>query len=336
MGDSEDRKIVPDVITAVMKGAGAVVAGGVGLGGAWLACSALFVNHNMPLPSAIDARRYSFPSSSGGLVSWYGDEAGEGRPVVLVHGVSPYASAHEVQPLFESFQGERPVYAIDLPGFGFSERTDRVYYPELYADTLIEWIESYLPGSAQPVDLIALSLSCEFAAIAASVRPELFHSLTLISPTGLADSGEAGASEQVLRLSSMPVWSQALYDLLTTRANIRHSLRKRLGRAPDEALVDYAYRTSHRPGARFAPLHYLSGHLNTRGIREFYGALSMPVLVLADEDHALADFVIQRQNWWIESAPGAGGLPHFENLTGTMLLLDDFWQHLPAPAAIEG
>jgi pimeloyl-ACP methyl ester carboxylesterase len=69
------------------------------------------------------------------------------------------------------FRGQRPVYAIDLPGFGFSERTDRVYYPELYADTLIEWIESYLPGSAQPVDLIALSLSCEFAAIAASVRP---------------------------------------------------------------------------------------------------------------------------------------------------------------------
>ena len=64
MGDSEDRKIVPDVMSAVMKGAGAVVAGGVGLGGAWLAYSALFVNHNMPLPGAIDARRHSFPSSS--------------------------------------------------------------------------------------------------------------------------------------------------------------------------------------------------------------------------------------------------------------------------------
>jgi pimeloyl-ACP methyl ester carboxylesterase len=336
MGDSEDRKIVPDVMTAVMKGTGAVVAGGVGLGGAWLAYSALFVNHNIPLPGAIDARRYSFSSSSGGLVNWYGDEAGAGRPVVLVHGVSPYASAHEVRPLFEGFREARPVYAIDLPGFGFSERTDRVYYPELYADTLIEWIESYLPGSAQPVDLIALSLSSEFAAIAASVRPELFHSLTLISPTGLADSGEAGASEQMLRLSSMPVWSQAFYDLLTTRANIRHSLRKRLGRSPDEAFVDYAYRTSHRPGARFAPLHYLSGHLNTRRIREFYGALSMPVLVLADEDHALADFVIQRQNWWIESVPCAGDLPHFENLAGTVLLIEDFWRHLPVPALIEG
>jgi len=336
MGDSEDRKIVPDVMTAVMKGAGAVVAGGVGLGGAWLAYSALFVNHNMPLPEAIDARRYNFPSSSGGLVSWYGDETGEGRPVVLVHSVSPYASAYEVQPLFEGFREARPVYAIDLPGFGFSERTDRVYYPELYADTLIEWIESYLPGSAQPVDLIAVSLSCEFAAIAASVRPELFHSLTLISPTGVAESGEAGASEQMLRLSSMPVWSQAFYDLLTTRANIRYSLRKRLGRAPDEALVDYAYRTSHRPGARFAPLHYLSGHLNTRGVREFYGALNMPALVLADEDRALADFVIQRQNWRIESVPGAGDLPHFENIGGTMLLIEEFWQHLRAPAAVEG
>ena len=341
MGDSEDRKIVPDVITAIAKGAGVVVAGGVGLGSAWLAYSALFVNHNMPLPDAIGARRHRFPSSSGGWVSWYGDETGQGRPVVLVHGVSAYASAYEVRPLFERFRGERPVYAIDLPGFGFSERTDRVYYPELYADTLTEWIESYLPGAPQAVDLIALSLACDFAAIAASARADLFHSLTFISPGGLAETGQHPASDQILRLSSVPVWSQAFYDLLTTRVSIRHALRKSFVRGPDEALIHYAYLTSHQPGARFAPLHYLSGHLFTGGIRGLYGGLSVPVLVLADEDDylsydALPEFLSQHRNWRVASVPGTRSLPHFENITGTLLVMDDFWQGLPAPAAIEG
>jgi hypothetical protein len=62
----------------------------------------------------------------------------------------------------------------------------------------------------------------------------------------------------------------------------------------------------------------------------------MPVLMLADEGHALADFVIQRQNWRIESVPGGGSLPHFGNAGGTMLLIEDFWQHLRAPIEIEG
>jgi pimeloyl-ACP methyl ester carboxylesterase len=338
MGDSEDRKIVPDVITAIAKGAGAVVAGGVGLGSAWLAYSALFVNHNMPLPDAIGARRHRLPSSSGGWVSWYGDEAGEGRPLVLVHGVNAYASAYEVRPLFERFRGERPVYAIDLPGFGFSERTDRVYYPELYADTLVEWIESYLPGAPRAVDVVALGLSCEFAAIAAAARPDLFHSLTFVSPTGLVEGGQAAASDQILRLSSVPVWSQAFYDLLTTRAAIRHSLRKSFVRGPDEGLVHYAYLTSHQPGARFAPLHYLSGHLFTDAVGEFYGALSMPVLVVEDEDNPdeLPGFVMQRPNWRVASVPGAMSMPHFENITGTLLVMGDFWQGLAVGAGVEG
>jgi len=29
-------------------------------------------------------------------------------------------------------------------------------------------------------------------------------------------------------------------------------------------------------------------------------------------------------------------LPHFENIGGTMLLIEEFWQHLRAPAAVEG
>jgi len=335
MGESEDRKIVPDVITTIAKGAGAIVVGGVGLGSAWLAYSALFVNHNMPLPDAIGAERHRFPSSSGGWVSWYGEDAGGGRPLVLVHGIGVTASAYEMRPLFERFRGERPVCAIDLPGFGFSERTDRVYFPELYAETLIEWIESYLPGSAQPVDLIASSLSCEFAAIAAAARPELFHSLTFVSPTGFEAAERRGPSEQALRLSSVSFWSQGYYDLLTTRASIRHALRKRFVRGPDEGLVHYSFQTAHQPGARFAPLHYLSGHLFIERIREFYAALDRPVLAIANEDDnishdLLPEFVAHRPNWRMEIVPEAKSLPHFENITDTLRTMGDFWRNLPA------
>ncbi len=334
MAESEDRRIVPDLITTLAKGAGAVLAGGVGLGGAWIAYSAMFVNHQMPLPDAIDAPRGRFSSYGGGHVSHYGDESGSGRPLALVHSVNAAASACEVRPLFEAFRGERPVYAIDLPGFGFSDRADRVYFPELYADTLIEWVEARLPQG--PVDLVALSLSSEFAAIAASRRPDLFHSLTLVSPTGFDDLDHRAASDQIFRTASFPVWNQPFYDLLTTKRSIRYFLKKTFAGPVSEDLVDYDYRTSHQPAARFAPFYFLSGHLFTPGIRDVYAGLTTPVLVIANEDDyvtldALPEFVSAHPNWRAVRVAGAKSLPHFENLGDTLDVLTGFWQSLPIP-----
>jgi pimeloyl-ACP methyl ester carboxylesterase len=343
MAESEDRRIVPDVITTVAKGAGALLAGGVGLGGAWIAYSAVFVNHDVPLPEAIDARRRRFTSSAGGRVSYYADESSDGRPLALIHSVNAAASAYEVRPLFQDFRDERPVYAIDLPGFGFSDRTDRVYFPDLYVDTLIDWIESQLQGQPQPVDVVALSLSAEFAALAALRRPDLFHSLTLISPTGFDNVDRRAGSEQVYRTASFPVWSQAFYDLLTTKRSIRYFLRKTFAGPVDEAMVEYAYMTSHQPAARFAPLYFISGHLFTPLIRDVYGALTTPTLVIANEDEyvaydALPEFLDGHPLWRAVNVDGAKSLPHFEKAAETVRELRGFWQGLPAPepAQLEG
>ncbi len=334
MAESEDRRIVPDLITAIAKGAGAVLAGGVGLGGAWIAYSAIFVNHQMPLPDAIDAPRNRFSSYGGGHVSHYADQSGSGRPLALVHSVNAAASAYEIRPLFDAFRGERPVYAIDLPGFGFSDRADRVYFPGLYADTLIEWVESHVPAAR--VDLVALSLSAEFAAIAASRRPDLFHSLTLVSPTGFDDVEHREGSEQIFRTASFPVWSQPFYDLLTTKRSIRYFLRKTFAGPVSEEMVEYDYRTSHQLAARFAPFYFLSGHLFTPGIRGVYGELTTPTLVIANEDDyvafdALPEFVSAHPNWRVAHVEGAKSLPHFENIGDTLDVLTGFWQNLPMP-----
>lgn len=68
-------------------------------------------------------------SGSGGVA--------EDRPLLLIHSVNAAASAFEVKPLFDYYRSRRPVYAIDLPGFGLSDRSDRCYSVRTMTDAVL-------------------------------------------------------------------------------------------------------------------------------------------------------------------------------------------------------
>ena len=60
-----------------------------------------------------------------GRLSYY--VAGEGAPLLLIHSVNAAASAYEMRPIHERMKATRRVYTVDLPGYGFSDRSERTY-----------------------------------------------------------------------------------------------------------------------------------------------------------------------------------------------------------------
>ncbi len=323
-------------IGGVLSALGSVTAG-------WIAYSRLFINHDMRLPLAVQAEHRIFSSPRIGVISYYADRSASGRPLVLVHAINAAGSAYEMRPLFERYRGQRPVYAPDLPGFGFSERSDRVYTPALYTQAIIELIATQVGEAA---DVVALSLGCEFAARAALERPDLFNSLVLISPSGLTEGRAEKASQAVSGTGvgdlayaglAFPLWSQPFFDLLATRASIRFFLEKSfVGDVPPD-LIEYDFLTAHQPGARYAPLYFVSGKLFSRDILEsVYKRLELPVLVLYDRDFfvrfdLLPRLVNQCANWRAARITPTLGLPHWERLEETAQHLESFWRD-PAAA----
>ncbi len=299
---------------------------------AWIVYSNFYIRHKLNLEPAIPAERKEFEAANAGRVSYYADLNAKGRPVVLVHSINAAASAYEMKPLFTYYQGKRPVYALELPGYGFSERSKRSYSPQFFADTINEFLASEVK---KPADVVALSLSCEFAAQAAVNNAKLIHSLVFISPTGFgrprsAARGKMGqmiTGERIYGLLNAPLWARPLFDLITTRASIRFFLsRSFVGPVPPE-MVEYAYATSHQPGAENVPLYFLSGKLFTRDIVEnAYEKLEHPVLVVYDRDYftgfeLLSDLLAKKENWRAARLIPSLGLPHFERLeevTGAM------------------
>lgn len=312
------------------------------LAGSWVFYSKYGIDHHVPLDAAIDAERERFAGSGTGSLSCYVDRSAEAggqpapAPLVLIHSINAAGCAFEMRPLFQAYRGQRAVYALDLPGFGFSERADRVYSPALY----VAAIAALLERIGTPADVVALSLSSEFAAQAALERPDLFRSLTLISPSGFTQrenkgasqaANQSGTSDFLYRLFSVPLWGQAFYDLIATRRSIHYFLKQSFEGPVDPDLEAYGYMTSHQPGAHHAPLYFVSGQLFTSDIREqAYARLGLPVLVLYDRDNfvrfdTLPDFVAQHANWQAVRIAPTKGLPQFEQLPAVTQALDAFW-----------
>ncbi|WP_439102451.1 alpha/beta fold hydrolase [Congregibacter sp.] len=284
------------------------------------------------LPAAIEAEeaRWALPSSESVLCY---HRPGSGRPLLLLHSMNAAASAYEVKPFFEDMALSMPLYAPDLPGFGRSERADRVYSPEFYAQVIIDIVNAMNLG---PVDVLALSTTSEFAARAALDAPELFSSLTLVSPTGFMRrrSSRSQAPERVHRVLRLPLLGAGLFRILRTKPSIRYFLDKAFKDGAPDDMVDYAWASAAQPGASYAPFYFLSTQFFAPdAVGELYEPQQLPVQVLYDRDPNISfdyldEVVRDKDNWQLTQIPDTLGLPQFEAPAQTQAALEDFLKNL--------
>lgn len=248
-------------------------------------------------------------------------------PVLVLHSINAAASAFEWEPFVMSQARRRRVFALDLPGFGLSDKPDQAYSPAQMAAAIDAAIDHI--GAAE-VDIAALSLSCEFAAQAVLLNPERVRSLALVSPTGMQSHfiGEKyeGKTRQVgwlRRLLRGGAFGRWVYRGLTLRPVVHFFLARSWGtRHYDRRMLSHALRCSRQPGAEHAPLDFVAFALFTAGIIERYRALPVPVWVAHGTRGAFTDFGSCPERTGTAAAGNTfrlqrevfdgGAMPHFE------------------------
>ncbi len=274
--------------------------------------------------TAVSGERFEFASPAGRLSAYV---AGRGPPLLLIHSINASASAAEMRPLHEHYRATRTVFSIDLPGYGFSDRSDRNYTPRLMTDA-VHAITAQICARCgpAPIDALALSLSCEYLARAAAETPDAYRSVALVSPTGFRGlrpwrgaPGSTRGKPWLYRALRGPgdVWGGAVFRALTRPNVIRYFLRRTWGsKAIDEALWAYDLLTTKATGAEHAPLHFLSAQLFSADIHTVYEQLDIPVWMSHGERGDFTDYrgkviVEGRANWQFSVFP-TGALPYFE------------------------
>ena len=169
------------------------------------------------LPDAISPAIFAtriFYSSRGQLVY---HESGQGGPLVFLHGVYVGASSYEWSKVYPHFAEAHQVLAVDLLGFGESERPDAALSAVDHVRILAELLRAKCGGERAAI--VASGLSAGFATVLAAQHPDLIHRLILLMPTGGVDYRVAASSEALWPVLQDPSCKQVILSALPLHAD---------------------------------------------------------------------------------------------------------------------
>ncbi|MEP6774656.1 MAG: alpha/beta fold hydrolase [Chloroflexota bacterium] len=267
----------------------------------------------------------------GHRIALYRNGDPEKPPMLLLHGHHAAASALEMSEPFSSFAENYSVLAPDLLGYGLSDRPDIEYSPALYIELITDLLRDVI---GRPAVVMALSLSSAYAIEVAAANPELVDRLVLICPTGVGSLQKQSAGGKALQtILKSPLLGQALYNALSSHKSIEYYLSKQS--YYDESLVtpelvEEYYRTSHVPGARYAPSAFVGGALYD-DVREEWARLETPTLIVWGAEAKMtpvsdaAPFLAINPSAKLEEIAASGLMPQdeqpeqFANIVGAWL-----------------
>jgi pimeloyl-ACP methyl ester carboxylesterase len=265
-----------------------MLAGGAGVAALAALNAAIQRNASEPDDSALGGQAHFFGWKHGRVFYKTAGSHNAEPPLVFIHGVGAGASSFMWRKNFDDLAQDFHVYALDLLGFGFSDKPSTASYSaDLYVELITDFIREV---AGYPANVVASSLGAAYVIRVADEHPDLINAMILNGPTG-SDSlnrrpGMAGAAFYGLLQS--PVLGTSFYNVMASERSIRDYARDNLfydHRRVTDRLVANLYATSHQTGAQHAIAAFMSGYLNT-DTRSPFSRLTQPtVLVWGKQDN---------------------------------------------------
>ncbi|MBO4247801.1 alpha/beta hydrolase [Halomicrobium sp. IBSBa] len=241
--------------------------------------------------------------------------AGDGPPLLFLHGIGLDAAAVSGRYALPALAEEYTVYALDFPGHGESEKPRRTYTTDYYVDTLSAFVDELAISGASVVG-VSMGGAVALGHALDGGRPER---LVLVDSYGLgADAYWRTGASLALRV---PFADSLLWGSMGSRAAVRTSLRTMSGATLPDELVDDVYETI-SPATMRTLRSWQRHEFQADGLRTDYTArlseLDVPTLLVhGSEDPLLPVSWSERASELLPdgqflAAKGCGHWPHRE------------------------
>lgn len=223
----------------------------------------------------------------------------EQAPILLLHGFgSALTQWHEnILPLSQV----HPVYALDLIGFGVSEKASTTYNVKLWVEQVYEFWRMFIN---RPMALVGHSLGALVALTAAATHPEMVEKLVLLTlPASRQEMLPDWLQPLVVSIENMfttPLFVRPLFKLIRRPSVIRSVLRQvyiNQGRVT-EALVENFVTPGYDQGAARAFCRLAQARTQTdfsRETKDLLQEIPQPLLVLWGEQDRVIPIAWGRQ-----------------------------------------
>lgn len=299
---------------ATMRWRKAAAAGGAALGAAAL--------YNVTASHRIAALQNEL-GGDGDELLWRGHRIvftrhGKGSPVLLLHGIYAGASSLEWRYTVDALAEHYQVFALDLLGFGRSDRPSVRYSPAFYQALLADVVARLDRG---PMAVVASALSAAYMVALAARDPRHVAALALIEPEGMGPlrGGVSTAQSAARLLLEAPIIGTSIYNGLTSEASMRRFLEESYAndRLVTADLVESYVQNARQPGGKHVVGALVGGRLRV-DIRNALRRVRHPMLLVWGDQarqnpvqHAHAFRVLKPETEWA-LIPGAGDMPHDE------------------------
>ena len=213
------------------------------------------------------AARHSYlKADDGAFFDWNGKQifyktSGTGKPLVLLHDLTPAGSALEWSRVEKTFSQSHTVYCVELPGCARSSRGSDDYVGYYYIQFLRAFISQVVGEKA---DIAATGTSALAALSAVVYDTELADRLVLVNPGGYANYSFRGKLSGILAfILRLPILGTFVYNMMHSKAALGRFYIDRLFFNPyrvDEELVGGCYEAAHL--SKSSGKHLLSSFLN--------------------------------------------------------------------------
>ncbi len=150
---------------------------------------------------------------------------GNGRPLLLIHDLSAGSSNYEFHKIVDRLSRQYEVYAIDLLGYGLSDKPNMTYTSFLYVQLLTDFIKIVI---GRKTDIITTGDSSSLVIMTCHNNPEVCNKLILINPQSLYQLSliPSKRSKTLKFLIDLPIIGTYIFNLVTSRLSFKSLFRK--------------------------------------------------------------------------------------------------------------
>lgn len=151
---------------------------------------------------------------------------GNGSPILLIHDLIPGSSQYEFNAIINTLSKTNEVYAIDLLGYGLSDKPNLTYTNYLYVQFINDFIKKII---GRKTDIIATGHAFPIAIMTCHNNPEVVNRIVGINPESLFNSNMIPShySKLLKLILDSPIIGTFIFNLLTTRSNIEMDFKEK-------------------------------------------------------------------------------------------------------------